>query len=71
MSCCALLCCALLTQVGTLGVDYKLKTMTINEEEVSVQVWDTAGQVRCVLFLLLLLYFRDGVWWWWCCWCLA
>lgn len=31
-----------------MGVDYKLKTMTINEEEVSVQVWDTAGQVRVV-----------------------
>lgn len=33
-------------QVGTFGVDYKLKDVTINDEDVVVQVWDTAGQVR-------------------------
>lgn len=35
-------------QVGTFGVDYKLKEMTINDELVTVQVWDTAGQVSGV-----------------------
>lgn len=35
-------------QVGTFGVDYKLKEVTINDELVMVQVWDTAGQVRGV-----------------------
>lgn len=33
------------TQVGTFGVDFKLKETAINDEEVVVQVWDTAGQV--------------------------
>lgn len=34
----------------TLGVDFKLKTIVINDEEVDLQVWDTAGQVVFLLF---------------------
>ena len=32
-------------QVQTLGVDFKLKPIVINDEVVDLQVWDTAGQV--------------------------
>ncbi|CAM9093002.1 unnamed protein product [Chrysoparadoxa australica] len=32
--------------VGTVGVDFKLKTVTVDGEQVVVQVWDTAGQER-------------------------
>ena len=32
--------------VSTIGVDFKLKTMAIDNELVKVQIWDTAGQER-------------------------
>ncbi|CAN0491980.1 unnamed protein product, partial [Hapterophycus canaliculatus] len=52
---CRLFCCtravALRVQVQTLGVDFKLKTIVINDEEVDLQVWDTAGQVTSSFFL--------------------
>lgn len=41
-------------QVQTLGVDFKLKTIVINDEEVDLQVWDTAGQV--IFFGEILVY---------------
>ncbi|CAN0292930.1 unnamed protein product, partial [Ectocarpus sp. 8 AP-2014] len=34
------------TKVQTLGVDFKLKTIVLNDEEVDLQVWDTAGQQK-------------------------
>ena len=37
-------------QVGTVGVDFKPKTVMVNDEEVLVQVWDTAGQVSFIHF---------------------
>ncbi|CAM9217813.1 unnamed protein product, partial [Ectocarpus sp. 12 AP-2014] len=35
-----------ITKVQTLGVDFKLKTIFLNDEEVDLQVWDTAGQQK-------------------------
>ena len=32
--------------VQTIGVDFKVKTLTINEKKVKMQIWDTAGQER-------------------------
>jgi len=32
--------------VATIGVDFKLKTMTIDDCKVKLQIWDTAGQER-------------------------
>ena len=30
--------------VATIGVDFKLKTIQIEESKVKLQIWDTAGQ---------------------------
>ena len=32
--------------VPTIGVDFKIKTLKINEKNVKLQIWDTAGQER-------------------------
>lgn len=32
--------------ITTIGIDYKLKTIEVNGEEVKLQLWDTAGQER-------------------------
>ena len=32
--------------VPTIGVDFKVKTLTIDEKKVKMQIWDTAGQER-------------------------
>ena len=32
--------------VPTIGVDFKVKTLNINEKKVKMQIWDTAGQER-------------------------
>ena len=34
------------TFVPTIGVDFKVKTLLINEKKVKLQIWDTAGQER-------------------------
>lgn len=34
------------SMLATAGVDFKLRNITIEEEEVALQVWDTAGQER-------------------------
>merc|ERR1719498_1876386 len=31
---------------NTIGVDFKMKTININDQEVKLQIWDTAGQER-------------------------
>lgn len=31
---------------ATIGVDFKLKTQTIGDKKVKIQIWDTAGQER-------------------------
>ena len=32
--------------VATIGVEYKIKTIKINEVDINLQIWDTAGQER-------------------------
>uniref|UniRef100_A0A6B2LLT0 Uncharacterized protein n=1 Tax=Arcella intermedia TaxID=1963864 RepID=A0A6B2LLT0_9EUKA len=32
--------------IATLGVDFKIRTITIGDKKVRLQVWDTAGQER-------------------------
>ncbi|XP_058453854.1 ras-related protein Rab-35 isoform X3 [Malaya genurostris] len=32
--------------ITTIGVDFKIRTVVINEERVKLQIWDTAGQER-------------------------
>eukprot|EP00866_Antonospora_locustae_P001375 jgi/Antlo1/1375/1218 len=32
--------------ISTIGVDFKIKTITVDGEEVKLQLWDTAGQER-------------------------
>lgn len=32
------------TYASTIGVDFKIKTMQVNEYKIKMQIWDTAGQ---------------------------
>ena len=32
--------------VATIGVDFKIKTITIGDKRIRLQLWDTAGQQR-------------------------
>lgn len=32
--------------VATIGVDFKIKTMTVKDQRIKLQIWDTAGQER-------------------------
>ena len=34
------------SHVSTIGIDYKIKTITIKDIEVKIQLWDTSGQER-------------------------
>lgn len=34
------------TYITTIGVDFKIRTVTIDGERVKLQIWDTAGQER-------------------------
>ncbi|KPM02358.1 ras-related protein Rab-35-like protein [Sarcoptes scabiei] len=34
------------TYISTIGVDFKIRTVEINNERVKLQIWDTAGQER-------------------------
>ena len=46
------------TFVPTIGVDFKVKTLTINEKKVKMQIWDTAGQER--FRTVVATYFRGA-----------
>lgn len=32
--------------VATIGVDFKIKAVMVNEKKIKMQIWDTAGQER-------------------------
>eukprot|EP01121_Diplochlamys_sp_Union-15-3_P013496 TRINITY_DN4191_c0_g3_i1.p1 TRINITY_DN4191_c0_g3~~TRINITY_DN4191_c0_g3_i1.p1 ORF type:complete len:203 (+),score=33.73 TRINITY_DN4191_c0_g3_i1:621-1229(+) len=34
------------TFISTIGVDYKIRTMSIDNKSIKLQIWDTAGQER-------------------------
>jgi small GTP-binding protein len=34
------------THISTIGLDYRLKTMKIGNDNIKIQIWDTAGQDR-------------------------
>lgn len=34
------------TYVATIGVDFKIKSLTLNDKKFKMQIWDTAGQER-------------------------
>ena len=44
---------------STLGVDFQVKTFRVDERNIAIQLWDTAGQVRhiisCETYYLLML----------------
>ena len=32
--------------IATIGVDFKIKTITVRDKRIKLQIWDTAGQQR-------------------------
>lgn len=34
------------SHVATIGIDFKVKTMSLNGTKIKMQIWDTAGQER-------------------------
>lgn len=32
--------------MATIGVDFKIKSLVVNEKKIKMQIWDTAGQER-------------------------
>ena len=34
------------SHIATIGIDYKIKTLTINGVQLKLQIWDTSGQER-------------------------
>ena len=45
---------------STLGVDFQVKTFRVDERNIAIQLWDTAGQVRHIIsydtYFLLMLF---------------
>ena len=39
---------------STLGVDFQVKTFRVDERNIAIQLWDTAGQVRTFDYSLLM-----------------
>ena len=32
--------------IATIGIDFRIKSITLGEERIKLQIWDTAGQER-------------------------
>ena len=39
------------TYQATIGIDFLSKTLYLEDRTVRLQLWDTAGQVRCLIHL--------------------
>jgi Ras-related protein Rab-8A len=35
-----------MTHITTIGVDFKIKTISVDDVKIKMQIWDTAGQER-------------------------
>ena len=34
------------TFIGTIGIDFRIKTIELGDKKIKLQIWDTAGQVH-------------------------
>ena len=39
--------------ISTIGIDFRIKTIEIRGKKIKLQIWDTAGQVRFLDYILL------------------
>ena len=46
--------------VSTVGIDFKVKTVTVKDKRIKLQVWDTAGQVYILLVYSTCIFYRSG-----------
>lgn len=44
--------------MATIGVDFKMKTLRVDDKKIKLQVWDTAGQER--FKNITKVYYRDA-----------
>ncbi len=47
--------------ITTIGVDFRIKTMNINDKIVKIQIWDTAGQERFMAITPAYYKCADGI----------
>ncbi|KAL5457073.1 hypothetical protein EMCRGX_G034310 [Ephydatia muelleri] len=47
------------TFISTIGIDFKVKTIKINDKSIKLQIWDTAGQDR--FFSINVAYYRGAM----------
>ena len=50
--------------ITTIGIDFKIKTINLDQKKVKMQIWDTAGQERFRTITAAFIEARTGF-----CWC--